>query len=46
MFGWKLEIDPCLGIGRGDWLENFAWNPAGKYGHSFGQKVWTATRLG
>ena len=23
IFGWELEMDPLLGIGKGDWLEFF-----------------------
>ena len=41
MFGWRLEMDPGLGIGRGNWFDFFEWTPAGKSGRSFGQKFWT-----
>ena len=42
IFGWKLEMDHGWGIVRGDWLESFEWNPAGKSGLSFGRKFWMA----
>ena len=46
MFGWKLEIDPGLGIKRVDWLEIFEWTLTEKSGQSFCQKFWTPPPAG